>query len=336
MVGLTAHIHAPVTAPKQRFKHLRLSHSSHQWNSSMPRSPAVALLLALIVGGTSLTAVDQPAPSTPVTTTAGVPLPAGWGLHIADHFGTAGNVGTVAQLHAKYREGQFYNADQNGLVKIPNVVINKEQQTYVHFEQAVVFAADHMSIQGRGHPDGSITSAELVSEYKARSWCVEARYQIPSADKSWPAFWTYGATVPHDSSEFDFEQPITPTQGVHDVSLHNHPGATDMVIADPKFTTKWMTWHDGAFDASTAAHSYTILYDDATKTVERHIDGKLIYRATFTLNASMGGTGHGPDACTIINLAVGGSWPGNVADPKSYSGDLDVYSIDYYGPAVTK
>jgi hypothetical protein len=49
-------------------------------------------------------------------------------------------------------------------------------------------------------------------------------------------------------------------------------------------------------------------------------------------NATLGGTGHGPDATTIVNLAVGGSWPGNVAVPSAYSADLDLYSIAYYGP----
>ena len=59
----------------------------------------------------------------------------------------------MAQLHAKYFEGQFYNVDEKGLVRIPNVVINGEQQTYVHFEDAIAFDADHLRIQGRGHPD---------------------------------------------------------------------------------------------------------------------------------------------------------------------------------------
>lgn len=287
-------------------------------------------ILSMLAWGAPLMAAD--APPTPPATAAGVPLPAGWKLVISDHFGTNGNVGTFDQLHTKYLEAQYYNLDGSGLVRLPNVVINKEQQTYVHFEQAVAFAADHLTIQGRGHPDGSITSAELVSKYTARSWCVEARYQIPGADKSWPAFWNYAAGLPHDASEFDIEQPITPNQGVRDVSMFNHPGASDLVINDKKFTAKWMNWHDVDFDGSAAPHVYTILYDDTTRIVERHIDGHLIYRATFTWNASIGGTGHGADACTIINLAVGGGWPGNLSHPESYNGDLDVYSIDYYGP----
>ena len=270
-------------------------------------------------------------------TTAGAALPSGWGLKIADRFGTgtASTVGTMTQLHAKYYEGQFYNRDKNDLVRIPNVRINGEQAAFVHFENSIVFATDHLTIQGRGHPDGSITSGELVSKFAARSWCVEARYRIPSQDKSWPAFWTYAATAGNDSSEVDFEQPITPNQGVNDVSMFNHPDAAIVEISDPLFTSKAMNWHNAAFDASAAPHYYTACYDDATGTLTRFIDGKKIYTAAFKWNASLGGAGHGPDACTIFNLAAGGSWPGNLTNPSAYNADLDLYSIEYYGPMET-
>jgi hypothetical protein len=64
----------------------------------------------------------------------------------------------------------------------------------------------------------------------------------------------------------------------------------------------------------------------------RYIDGRPIYSAPFNWNDSLGGTGHGADACTILNLAVGGAWPGNLADPSAYSGDFDIYYVDYYAP----
>jgi hypothetical protein len=267
-------------------------------------------------------------------TAGGVPLPSGWKPKISDRFGTGpgSTVTNMTELHAKYYEAQFYNRDANGLVKIPNVVINGEQETYVHFEQAIVFSSDHLTIQGRGHPDNSITSAEMVSVYTARSFCTEARYTIPKHDKSWPAFWFYASTSGNDSSELDVEQPVTPNQGVTSVSMYNHPDATNVVISDPHFTTQWMTWTSPAFDGSAAPHVYTTCYDDQAGAVTRYIDGGKIYTATWKWNASLGGTGHGPDATTIVNLAVGGSWPGNLATPSAYSGDLDLYYIDYYGP----
>ena len=262
-------------------------------------------------------------------------MPAGYRLLSSDRFGTAAGqtVGSFAQLHAKYYEGQFYNRDAGGLVKLPNVVINHEQQTYSHFEDAIVFAADHLTIQGRGHGDNSITTAELVSKATARSWCVEAKYRIPAYDKSWAALWWYGSIAGGDSSEIDIEQPITPNQGVADVSYHNHPYEYDAItILDSKFTTNYMNWHNPAFDASGAPHVYTTCYDDATASLSHWIDGTAIYTATYRWNKSMGGTGFGPDATTIINLAVGGDWPGQLANPAAYTGDFDVYSVEYFGP----
>jgi hypothetical protein len=172
----------------------------------------------------------------------------------------------------------------------------------------------------------------MVSVYTARSFCTEARYTIPSADKSWPAFWFYAATSGGDTSELDVEQPITANQGVHEVSMYNHPNASSVAIVDAKFTTTYMTWTNTALDGSTAPHYYTTCYDDSTGTVSRFIDGGAIYTAPWKWNASLGGTGHGPDATTIVNLAVGGSWPGNLSNPASYSADFDLYSIEYYGP----
>jgi len=282
----------------------------------------------------SADARDDAAEAGPAQTAGGVPLPAGWTLKEEDLFGTASTqtVKTYADLHAKYYEGQQYNRDSNGLVSIPNVVINDEQETYEHFETAIVFAADHLTIQGRGQPDGSITSGEMVSVYRSRSFCVEGRYQIPSTDKSWPALWWYGDATGHDASEIDIEQPITPNQGVHDVSLNNHPTQGTVTILDTHFTTAYMTWSNSAFDASAAPHTYTACYDDTAGEMWRYIDAVPVYSALWKWNASLGGTGNGPDAATIFNLAVGGNWPGNVADPSSYSADLDLYSLRYYAP----
>jgi hypothetical protein len=81
-------------------------------------------------------------------------------------FGTDGNITNYTQLHAEYCEGQFYNVDSSGcLVRLPNVVINNEQETYEHFETSIVFFTDHLEIQGRGQPSGVIQSAEMVAQY---------------------------------------------------------------------------------------------------------------------------------------------------------------------------
>ncbi len=264
-------------------------------------------------------------------TAAGVPIPQGWSLKSWDQFGTGGNVTNVQQLHAKYYEAQYYNRDSSGLVTIPNTVINSEQETYSHFETVIAWASDHLTIQARGQSNGSVNSGELVSKYTARSFCTEAKYRIPSAKGSWPAFWFYGAAS-GDSSEIDVEQPITSSQGVSQVTMYNHPGQSNVVIADSAFTTQYMTWSKSSFNGSTAPHTYTVCYDDSKSSLARYIDGGLVYTATFKWDQSLGGTGHGPDASTIVNLAVGGSWPGNVSNPSSFNDNLDLYYLQYFAP----
>ena len=171
----------------------------------------------------------------------------------------------------------------------------------------------------------------MVSKYTARSFCTEAKYRIPSTKGSWPAFWFYGAAS-GDSSEIDVEQPITSSQGVSQVTMYDHPSQSNVMIADSAFTTQYMTWSKSSFNGSTAPHTYTVCYDDSKSSLARYIDGGLIYTATFKWDQSLGGTGHGPDASTIVNVAVGGSWPGNVSNPSSFNDNLDLYYLQYFGP----
>jgi hypothetical protein len=136
----------------------------------------------------------------------------------------------------------------------------------------------------------------------------------------------YGSTDQNTDSEIDVEQPVTLNggQGVYDVSLNDHPTKGTIVIANPDFTTQWMTYHSST-DFSAAPHYYTICYNDNANTITKWIDGRLIYTATKWKWS-------GPNPNTIITLAVGGDWPGTLSNPSTYVGNLDVYSIEYYAP----
>jgi hypothetical protein len=276
---------------------------------------------------------QTPPTDTTAKTTAGVPLPEGWGLKQADHFGYNGNVASYESLHSKYYEGQFYNrVGSAGLVQIPNTRINHEQQDYVHFEQAVAFANDHITIQAHGQPDGQITSAEMVSIYTARSFCVESKYTTAGNSQSWSAFWNITSEAAADTSELDVEHPNNSYLGVNDVSFHSHPESTNFQVVDNRFDTGSMNWHEQSFDSSREPHTYTICYDDSRARASRYIDGHQIFEADFKWNSTIGGTGYGPDATTILNLAVGGDWLHDVADPVHFQADMDIYSVEYYGP----
>ena len=178
-------------------------------------------------------------------TLAGIALPTGFALEQSDHFGTAAGqtVQTFSDLHAKYGDGVYWTRDlATNLIRTPNIVVNNQQETYGHFEDAVVFSSDHLTIQARGHADGSITSAEMASNFPPRSFCIETRYKVPATDKAWPAFWWYAKDCNGDASEIHIEQPNTPNQGVHDVTFYNHTCLYDLIdLGTPDFTTPGMT-----------------------------------------------------------------------------------------------
>lgn len=268
-------------------------------------------------------------------TAGGAPIPAGWSLVRLDTFGTSGSVGNFTQLHALYNEGQYYNSDfQGNIVSNP---INSQQQTYQHFETSIAFSADHLTIQGRGQAGGVIQSAQMSSRYSDRSFIFEARITSPSTPGAWMEFWAYPFIASgSDASELDVELvvAISGFETVHTVGLANH-GATqsNVVIADSHFTTAFNEYTNAAFDFSSGTHYYTIFYDDTGPgTIKRYIDGVLIFSATWKWMSSLGGTGTGPDANMTIDLAAGGTFPGNISSPATWTGDLDIYSLAIYSP----
>jgi hypothetical protein len=187
--------------------------------------------------------------------------------------------------------------------------------------------------------------------YNPLRFCVEASYRIPYKAGSWPSFYFYrSVATPSISDEIDVEQPVkarTDGTDVYRVYLHNHPSEfTSITKWASGFDINSMSYYNGPFDIpygyAKYAHSYTVCYDnhdsnncanDHSCTIDKYIDGTHIYTATDDwswLGLTQGVLTQNPPNA-IINLAVGGSFPGNV-NPMAYQGNLDVYYIEYYGP----
>jgi hypothetical protein len=255
------------------------------------------------------------------------------------------------RAHSLYYEAIFFGRDSDGRVFIPNSVINNQQQTYRHFEEAPwVWSAssDHLTIQGRGQVDNSIWTGQLCNKLTfGRSFILEARITTPATLGTWLAFWAYASAGGNDTSELDVELLMSvdgTTYTGHDVSLNNHPYAAptgDPVGDDSHFSfsniSGLLDYHNTSFDKTAVPHYYTIYYDDAgSGTVRRYIDGVLIYHNNaWKWNQSLGGTGFGPDPALICDFsagsgATGQQFPGTIASPSTYSGNMDIYSIAIY------
>lgn len=280
-------------------------------------------------------------------TAGGVPIPTGWNLQRLDTFGTSNSVRHANRLRALYTEAIFFGQDGSGRVMIPNTTINSQQQQYQHFDDPTwVFNSDRLTIQGRGQVNNTIKSGQMVNKLSFRSWIVEARLTAPATPGSWAAFWNYNTgLVTGDTSEFDVEIVMSnppgsgSNLGVNDVSIGNFPYAVVNIVdshvtQDVPAGSGLLLYRNASFNVSTGPHYYTILYDDTGPgMLKRYLDGVLLYTVVAKWNASLGGTGFGPDAVVITDLSVGGAFPGNVT-PSTYSGNLDIYSLSVYTPGA--
>jgi hypothetical protein len=317
-------------------------------SGSLSVSPTATTTYSIVCTGAGGTSPSESATLTVAssggaTTAVGATLPVGWTLKQSDRFGTAGNVTNFAQLHNLYYEAAYFNRDPaTGLVNNYVCCIGGNMNLYGHFEDVIVFGTDHLTIQGRGHPDGSIWTGEMVSKLTSYSWAVEAKISVPKTDKTWGAFWFYGADSTNTDTEIDTEFTIDvgTAAGEWVAGMELHPTWTGLTKYDPKFNENYyMSYQDLTFlfDFS-LPHTYTMVYDNSTGLITRWIDGVKIYSAHLSSDGTTpilwnyGAAGRAP-MTTLVVLDVGGvSVGGNPPNPAAWVGDMNVWSIEYYGP----
>jgi beta-glucanase (GH16 family) len=163
----------------------------------------------------------------------------------------------------------------------------------------------HLAITARREADGTVTSARLVSKggFATAYGRVEARLKVPGGRGTWPAFWMLGA---------DIDRAGWPACGEIDVVEH--------VGADPRrcHGTAHGPGYSGlaggiggsldvGVDLSEDFHEYAVAWDESG--IVWFVDDREYHRLT---PADV--TGSWPfdqPFFLLVNLAVGGDWPGN-------------------------
>ena len=189
------------------------------------------------------------------------------------------------------------------------------------------------------NPSGTTyTSARLKTEgqFSFMYGRVEARMKLPESQGMWPAFWLLGNNIKTLS---------WPGCGELDVMEHidgNNPppyvGGTapgyDWIAGSVHGGTSaneangTQQYHPSGFSAA-AWHTYGMIWSKGQ--VEFYVDDPSNVYATFT-PANFPGTwpfDQGPQFI-ILNLAVGGSWPGNVDGTTVFPGDMQVDYVRIY------
>ncbi|HEY1129199.1 MAG TPA: glycoside hydrolase family 16 protein [Roseateles sp.] len=267
----------------------------HPWRGVLP---VIAAVLTACGGGGSATAAPAPAP-------APVPAPSkNWTLVWSDEFnGAAGTVPNPA--HWNYDLG---NAENNGWG-------NHEFQYYTANARnaqldgagMLVITAEKASNPGPcwNAKPCEFTSARIHTSNKVGFTYgkVEARMKLPSGQGIWPAFWTLGtdlATVGWPKSgEIDIMEFVGKTPNTTYGTLHGPGYSGAQGIAKPR-----------EFGGPVASdfHTYTIV--KRPNEIVWYVDGVEFHRLTPALLPAGGTWVFEKPFFVILNLAVGGDWPG--------------------------
>lgn len=179
------------------------------------------------------------------------------------------------------------------------------------------------------------TSARLKSEglFTFQYGRIEASMQLPESQGMWPAFWLLGSNITAvpwpTSGEADVMEHIdgaNPPPYVGGTppgydwiagSVHGGPSASAEVNGS-------QTYHPTGFSAA-AWHTYGMIWTKGQ--IQYYVDNPSNVYATFN-TSNFGGTwpfDQGP-MFILLNLAVGGSWPGN---PDSTTAFPSTMLVDY-------
>jgi beta-glucanase (GH16 family) len=197
-------------------------------------------------------------------------------------------------------------------------VRNKELQYYtkMRIENSRVEKGNLLIIGKKENYKGaSYTSASLTTDGK-HSWKygkIEARIKIPVGQGIWPAFWLLGQNI-HEVG--------WPKCGEVDIMEH--------INLEPKnFGT--LHWENKVKVSSggtipcdfTKFHTYALEWDESA--INWFLDGKKYWEVPIKDSINSTEEFHKPQYL-ILNLAIGGAWPGN---PDTTTAFPDTMFVDY-------
>lgn len=196
---------------------------------------------------------------------------------------------------------------------------NNELENYQPGNATV--ANDNLVITAKKETAGTAqyTSARMKTENK-KSFTygrIEARIKLPVGQGLWPAFWTLGSNISTvgwpQCGEIDIMERINTDSLLYGTMHWNNNGH---VSNGGKTTSSPSEYH--VYDVEWNATSITW-----------HIDGVQYFKTDIAGNVNNTGAFHAP-FFIILNLAVGGNWPGSTVDDTKFPARMYVDYVRVY------
>ncbi|WP_444963651.1 glycoside hydrolase family 16 protein [Nocardiopsis sp. M1B1] len=184
---------------------------------------------------------------------------------------------------------------------------NNELQNYTDSRaNSALDGQGNLVITARQEADGSYTSARMTTQDKVEHAYgrIEARIQIPRGQGIWPAFWMLGSDFPDtpwpDSGEIDIMENVGYEPHMVHGTVHG-PGYSGANGIGSSYT------HPQGWSFADDFHTFAV--DWSPGSITWSVDGNAYHTLT---TADVGGNPWVYDQSffMILNIAVGGNWPG--------------------------
>lgn len=164
-------------------------------------------------------------------------------------------------------------------------------------------------INGYQYTSGMLTT---YRSFRQHGGYFEMRAKLPKGQGIWPAFWM----LPADGSwppELDAMEMLGTDPTTYYMTVHSNATGTH---------TQVQGWHKGV-DLSADFHRYGVLWE-ASK-ITWYFDGQAVFSATPPTDLNQ-------PLYLLINLAVGGDWPGMVDATTPFPAVMQVDYVRAYAP----
>ncbi len=197
---------------------------------------------------------------------------------------------------------------------------NNELQYYTDGDN-LSFENDMLIIEAREEQvaQNNYTSGKIITKdlFEIQYGKVEARIKFPMGQGLWPAFWMLGANIDEVSwpacGEVDIMEHINNEWSAHGTAHWDNFGHA---------------YYGGSYGLDPGLfHVYTIEWDSLG--IDWFIDGNFFH--AMNIENGINGTGefHAP-FYLILNLAVGGNWPGSPDATTNFPAELQIDYVRVY------
>lgn len=199
------------------------------------------------------------------------------------------------------QEEEYYQAE-NATVANGNLVITAKQQTVGNF---------------------NYTSARMntINKLNVKYGKIEARIKLPLGAGLWPAFWMLGADI-----NTGVQWP-----GCGEIDIMEHIDADSLIYGTMHWLSNGNEADYGLNLASSPSeyHIYAVTWD--SNSIKWYVDNTLYCTGNIGNNVNNTTAFHQP-FFIILNLAVGGSWPGLTVDTSKLPANMYVDYVRVYKP----